>query len=262
MASMQLGGHIATAFAESAQEYAIPSRHQFAIPREDVAAARAHADFTVYRFLLASACVAANHSRLRSLVSFAVRRISIERLTWQSRHFFVRCLVVALFAAALCVNLFAQAPSEYDVKAAYLYNFGKFVKWPQDSTKGPQFLICVLGDNPFNGSLQSVVAGEKVNGKPATVVDLNSARDASPCNILYISRSEERRARHILESIDVRGTLTVSDIPGFLDDGGMIQFVNEGGRIRFDINVAAAQQAGLNLSSELLKVANAVRGHP
>lgn len=166
-------------------------------------------------------------------------------------------MLVLFFAPAL----FAQ--SEYDVKAAYLYNFGKFVKWPESSTKGPQFLICVLGEDPFNGALESTVAGEKVNDKSAVVVHLDATRNASACNILFISRSEERRARRILDSIDITGTLTVSDIPGFLDDErGMIEFVNQGGRIRFNINLGAVQQAGLTMSSELLKVASYVKGKP
>jgi hypothetical protein len=169
-------------------------------------------------------------------------------------------LVLLLCAAT---PLVAQSqPTEYEVKAAYLYNFGKFVKWPEASTKGPQFLICVLGEDPFAGSLDSVVAGEKVNGKPAVVLHLDSSRNASPCNILFLSRSEDRHVRRILESIDQTGTLTVSDIPDFSDEGGMIEFVNQDGRIRFKINVAAAEQAGLNVSSELLKVASALKGKP
>jgi hypothetical protein len=172
-------------------------------------------------------------------------------------------LFVLMFPVLLAPSMSAQAPpSEYDVKAAYLYNFGKFVKWPESSTKGAQFTICVLGDNPFKGALASIVAGEKVNGKPAVVVHPESGRSASDCNILFITRAEQHRVRRILESLDVGGTLTVSDIPGFVEDGGMIQFVNQGGRIRFTINIAAAQQAGLSVSSELLKVASSVKGSP
>lgn len=187
-----------------------------------------------------------------------------ESLTRRSHRGLCRGAICFLLLSAVFASLpmSAQGPTEYDVKAAYLYNFGKFVKWPESSTKGPQFLICVLGSDPFKGSLESTVAGEKVNDKPAVVLHLNSTRNASACNILFISRTEEHEVRRVLESIDISGTLTVSDIPGFAAEGGMIEFVNQAGRIRFTINLASAQQAGLNVSSELLKVASSVRGHP
>ena len=154
-----------------------------------------------------------------------------------------------------------QKPTEYAVKAAYLYNFGKFVKWPADSqaARGASFSICILGDDPFGASLQQTVAGETIAGKPAAVKRISRARDAAGCNILYIGPNQDRRVAEILAAVDKQSTLTVSDIPEFTDRGGMIGFVLESGRVRFQINLAAAQEARLTLSSELLKVAAEVK---
>ena len=241
---MKAGGYIATASVIPTEDSVLPGeRLNFVIPSEHVSASRGTFCFP-----------------LRTPASPVVCS-SFKNQKSKTKNFPLVCLLLALLTA-FSTPARAQSPGEYDVKAAYLYNFGKFVRWPESATKGPQFLICVLGDDPFNGTLQSTVAGEMVNGKPAVVEHLTSARNASPCNILFISRSERNRVRHILDSIDIGGTLTVSDISGFAEEGGMIQFVNEDGRIRFTINLPAAERAGLNMSSELLKVASAVKGHP
>ncbi len=154
-------------------------------------------------------------------------------------------------------------PSEYAVKAAYLYNFGKFVKWPADSKPGrnANFSICVLGQDPFGTSLDATVEGENISGKPVVVRRVTSAREGSSCNMLYISPSERGRLPEILAAVGKDSTLTVSDMPEFIQRGGMIEFVMDSGRVRFQINLEAAQAAGLNLSSELLKVAMNVKGH-
>lgn len=171
-------------------------------------------------------------------------------------------LRVVLAVLALALPALAQsAPTEYDVKAAYLYNFGKFVKWPPN-TSDPTLDICILGDDPFGDSLRSMVAGETIAGKPATVRNVDSVHNIAGCNILFISRAASRRLQAILENVGNKPVLTVSDISGFNDDGGIIEFVNQSGRVRFNINLTAAQRAGLNLSSELLKVANYVKGKP
>src|SRR5689334_21672326 len=106
-------------------------------------------------------------------------------------------------------------PTEYAVKAAYLYNFGKFVRWPADSRAGrsPNFSICVIGQDPFGAALDGTVEGENIAGKPAVVRRIASARDATSCNILYISPSERGRLSDILAALGKDSPLTVSDIP-------------------------------------------------
>jgi hypothetical protein len=177
---------------------------------------------------------------------------------------FLRFLTVVIASAFFTATaLLAQQgkPSEYQVKAAYLYNFGRFVKWPDGiaAGKGDSFPVCVLGRDPFGPILDSTLAGEALEGKPVVIRRITKPPDAADCRILFVSSTEENHLKEILAAIDQAGVLTVSDIPGFSRRGGMIQFVVEGDRIRFEINLATAESAKLVLSSELLKVAAAVR---
>lgn len=169
--------------------------------------------------------------------------------------------VAAFMLAVLGLLSTAQAqrtpPTEYEVKAAYLYNFGKFVEWPsgEAATKDESFEICVLGDDPFGAALDSAVTGATINGKNVAVKRITKAQEIDGCRILFISSSESERLPGILGSLDKANVLTVSDMPQFSQRGGMIQFVLDGKRVRFEVNLTNAQGAGLNLSSELLKVA-------
>jgi len=174
--------------------------------------------------------------------------------------FSVEAVVWVLLAGGI---LFAQQPkpSEYQVKAAYLYNFGKFVKWPANvpADKGDSFNVCVLGKDPFGPTLDSALAGEALDGKPVEIRRISRPQDAGDCRVLFISSTEGNHLKEILTALDQSGVLTVSDLPGFTRRGGMIEFVLEGDRIRFEINLANAESARLILSSELLKVAASVK---
>ena len=176
-----------------------------------------------------------------------------------------QCLtaIIVMWALLHIPVLQAQQPkvSEYQVKATYLYNFGRFVQWPPNATarKSDSFSICVLGQDPFGPSLDSTVAGETLDGKPLAAKRISTPRDAGECRILFISLTEENHLKEILMALDESGILTVSDMPAFSRRGGMIQFVLEGDKVRFEINLAKAETAKLTLSSELLKVATTVR---
>ena len=180
-------------------------------------------------------------------------------------HAAVLVVVWALIGAS---PLHAQQsrPAEYEVKATYLYNFARFVEWPvrAEATKGDSFVICVLGQDPFGPALGAILAGEAINGKSVLLKRISRAQDAVICRILFISSSEDGRLKDILTALDKTGVLTVSDMPNFSQRGGMIQFVLDGNRIRFAVNLTPAQDAGLRVSSELLKVAISVRrdSHP
>jgi hypothetical protein len=117
----------------------------------------------------------------------------------------------------------------------------------------------VIGRDPFGAVLDSTLAGETIDGKSMAVKRIRAAKDAVGCRILFVSASEEPQLSQILEVIGRSGVLTVSDLPGFTARGGMIQFVSQENRVRFEVNLTAAEQANLKLSSELLKVATAVR---
>jgi hypothetical protein len=151
-------------------------------------------------------------------------------------------------------------PVEYEVKAAFLYNFSKFVRWPAASLQGrDNFAICILGMDPFGAVLDSILAGESVDGRTVHARRISEAREAVACQILFISVSEEKRLKEILVALGKSSTLTVSELSQFVDRGGMIQFLVEDNKVRFRVNLAPAQQAGLMLSSDLLRVAAGIK---
>jgi hypothetical protein len=177
-------------------------------------------------------------------------------------------LTITLLAIALGAvpeNASAQPKaSEYQIKAAYLFDFAKFVKWPSDSVlaRGSDFEICVLGIDPFGGDLDARVSGEKLDGLPVAVRRLIDVAESKTCRVIFISRSEEAHLPALLAALGSSESLTVSDIPRFLKRGGMIEFVPEGSRVRFGINLDSALRSRLRVSSELLKVAkNVISSH-
>ncbi len=177
---------------------------------------------------------------------------------WAAAVFLVWTLV-----AVPCPWAQSPKPTDYDVKAVYLYNFGRFVEWPTSVTiKNDSFTVCVLGQDPFGPALDSTLAGETIGGKSVTAKRISSPQEAISCQILFMSSGEDSRVNKIIETLDKGAVLTVSDMPQFSQRGGMIQFVLEGKKVRFEVNLTAVQRAGLTLSSELLKVATTVRRNP
>lgn len=150
-------------------------------------------------------------------------------------------------------------PTESQVKAAYLYNFGKFVRWQADRVPNSGLLeICILGKDPFGAVLDSTIAGESIDGRNITVKRITKVQEAASCSVLFISVSEAGKLPPILAAAQRFNALTVGDLPHFVDQGGMIGFVMQEGRIRFEVNRTAAEESHLLLSSELLKIATKV----
>jgi hypothetical protein len=145
--------------------------------------------------------------------------------------------------------------SEYQVKAAFLYNFGKFVEWPTNdfaSTNTP-LLIGIYGENPFGNDLPAVIQNKYIDGHPVITREV-SLDELKGCQILFISRSEQKNLNEILKALDGAGVLTVTENLS-TESGVMINFVLENDRIRFEINNTAAEKVGLKLSSKLLTLA-------
>jgi hypothetical protein len=152
----------------------------------------------------------------------------------------------------------AQGISEYQVKAAYLYNFAKFVDWPDDSFASPTapIRLCVLNDRSFQTQLEQIVIGKNIIGHPVLAIPVETGEESRDCQVLFISSS--RQPRHIFDSLQGASVLTVGETTGFLDEGGMINFIIEGNQVHFQVNQKAATKARLRMSSRLLSLAKVV----
>lgn len=149
-------------------------------------------------------------------------------------------------------------PTEYQIKAAFIYNFALFVEWPSRSfaeTNSPM-TIGVLGKNVFGDSLEQAVSGKAIKGHPLRFKAYSSMAEATNCQVLFISTSEKGRLSKILARLQGTSTLTVTEnTDDFIGDGGMINLVIVDNKVRFQINNDAAKKAGLIISSKLLSLA-------
>lgn len=150
---------------------------------------------------------------------------------------------------------------EYQVKAAMLYNLTKFVDRPNESAGNAptSFTVCVIGRDPFGSSLDAL-KGRPVKGQKLHVSHLSGSEEIGTCQLLFVSSSEKRNLATILAAANRRSVLTVSDLGRFAASGGMIGFVEVEGKIRLEVNLDAAQNASLKISSQLLKLARVVKG--
>jgi hypothetical protein len=181
-----------------------------------------------------------------------------RRFAFDALPFMMAAMILALLGEG---NPRAERPkpSEYQVKAAFIYNFGRFVTWPaRADNQESGFAICVLGQDPFGVALDAIIAGKVLDGKPVVTKRIARPQDAADCRILFISSTESNHLQEILTALAQAPVLTVSDIPDFLRKGGIIQFVLEENKVKFEVNLTSAESDGLVVSSELLKVASSV----
>jgi uncharacterized protein DUF4154 len=168
---------------------------------------------------------------------------------------------VVLVVAAMAGNGGAQdRVSEYHVKAGFLFHFAELVEWPAGAAGGTQFTICVLGDDPFQGELESTLGGKAIASRPIRIVHLDHPQDAQTCQVLFISDSEDSRLPKIFKDLGKSAVMTVGETDDFVERGGMIRFTTEQDKVRFEINLKAADASGLKISSRLLLLATNVYG--
>jgi len=161
-------------------------------------------------------------------------------------------LLFALLANASSIQVKAQTMNEYQVKAAFIFNFAKFVEWPSDAFgEGGALVVGLIGDDPFGGSLDRL-SGNTANGRTLRIKRFHWGDDLRACQVLFISASEERHLNKIMESIRGTSVLTIGESTQFSQSGGMIRFVIQENKVRFEINASAAGQARLRISSKLL----------
>lgn len=168
--------------------------------------------------------------------------------------------VAATVVAILLLTMTARGDDdsrEYQLKAAFIYNFGQFIEWPDKafSDSGGTFVVAVIGPDPFGDALQNAMQGKKVGDRPIVVKHFESADQAGGCQLLFVPAAEDDGLAEIFKAIADRSILTVGESTSFLSAGGTIQFLIENNKIRFEINLDSANKAGLRISSRLLSLA-------
>jgi len=168
----------------------------------------------------------------------------------------------AALAVVLCISAAAQSiePGAQAIKAAFLYNFTKFIDWPDsafpDATS--PFVVCALADAAFERELRTILEAEHVRGRPVEIRSAGQAADLRSCHMAYFSQAETDRAAKRLVTVSQAPVLTVGEGRRFLERGGLIAFYLEHDRVRFIVRKTAADAAGLQISSKLLRVAREV----
>jgi len=157
----------------------------------------------------------------------------------------------------LALSAVCSAKSIHDLKAAYLYNFIKFISWPTELTDETEFRLCLLGEDPGNDKFK-LLEQRPIHGRSLHVKTISTLSPSDQCTVLFIGTSEEKFLSDIITELGESPTLTVSSIPNFAVQGGTIGFVTLGNVIRFDINLGKATHNQLTISSKLLELANQV----
>jgi hypothetical protein len=162
-----------------------------------------------------------------------------------------------LLACPILDRAQGKATSEYQLKAAFLFNFAKFVDWPSGafpSGKSP-INLCVLGDDPFGDSLDDLIHGKTINNREIDIRRTRKFQELKNCQVVFISDSEANHLAEIFDGLRNSRALVVGESPEFAERGGGIQFYIENGRVRFSVNVDAIQRAQLTISAKLLSLA-------
>ena len=168
-------------------------------------------------------------------------------------------LIISFSPVAMALQPDPQPLREYRIKAAFLYNFAKFVEWPSEAfdDEDSTLILGVFGDDPFGAALQSL-RGKTVRGRRLIIKRFDSLLDLDQCHILFITSSAPQQQQKALESLEGSNVLTVGEMQRFAQMGGIINFVIRKNKLRFEINLDAGKRAGLVISSQLLKLADSV----
>jgi len=170
------------------------------------------------------------------------------------RLFLLIVAVISIFGAS--PGFAAVKPSEQQLKAAYLYNFAKFITWPDTAFSDAEapMVIGVLGKNPFNGELHQLTA-RNVRKRPIEIRYFKSLNELKDCQLLYIASEDEGELKSILKSLSTKPLVTVGEGKKFADSGGIIQFVTKRDRLKFIINLDVAKANGIKIEAQLLSLA-------
>jgi len=186
------------------------------------------------------------------------------RRRWLGLRLAAALLVVVVGALPSRVAAAEGSALEYKVKAGYLFNFPKFIEWPNTAfaSSNAPIVIGVLGEDPFGPMLDEALAGRNVNGRSFVIRRFGPTEDLGTCHILFVSHTEKSRTPNVLESVRGHAVLTVGESEHFARSGGMINFVLVGGQVKLETNPDAAIAANLKISSKLLAASKPVKTEP
>jgi hypothetical protein len=178
-----------------------------------------------------------------------MRRLSTSSRAWGA----------AAVLCAIAVPVRAQPALEYNVKAAMLLNFARFIEWPERAFAHPSAPVdvCVFAPNPFGEALNKALDGETVSGRPLIARDVRTSAESAGCHLLFVPDGSESRASALLRQGGPH-TVTVGESRRFEDMGGAVRLVLDGGRVRFNVNLQPVEQRGIRISARMLKLANRV----
>jgi hypothetical protein len=198
--------------------------------------------------------------RLRSTARQARERKQFGRARAWSRRRTGALAIFLLLAATPRLRAEEATPVEYQVKAAFLLNFAKFIEWPADvfQDEKAQITICILRYDPFGHSLDEILRGKTVNNRQVVARRIVEAEELSACQIVFVSEREEKHLPEVLNRLKGSSVLVAGETGTFAERGGGIQFFLEDHRLRFAVNVDAIRKARLTVSSKLLALAKIV----
>jgi hypothetical protein len=176
-----------------------------------------------------------------------------------------RVLLAALVSMTLgVIRSSAEITKEYEIKAAFLYNFSKFIEWPAQrfAAETDPIVIGVLGRNPFDGEFEKIIRGRQANGRNVVVRIMTSTDEARSAHLVFVTAGEEDRFAAMSAKLREAAVVTVGESDRFATLGGTIIFVRDGDKVRFIINLVSAEAARTRISSQLLKLASEVRRKP
>jgi hypothetical protein len=212
-----------------------------------------------------------SHARIRG---FTKNRILRCMVSYKAGYSALRFTLFCLLVMAICLQAgvsasesdrkLSRTPTEYEVKAAYLYYFAKFVEWPNSffPAADSPIVIGILGEDPFGSALEEAVNGKTVQNRRIAIRRLHTLESVRSCHILFLSFIEPNRYLQVFEQLNNSHVLTVCEYGAKEQESCMINFVLEGGRVQFDVDVEKAHNAGLQLSSKLMMVARVLHNDP
>jgi len=178
-----------------------------------------------------------------------------RRPTW-----LLLALICGVFSHA-SVAYCAAPDNEYAVKAAFLFHFAQLTEWPSDAIRANDpITFCTIGKDPFNGSMEVVLAGKSIRNRSIRIVHLKTSADIQTCQILFIGVEESSHISNLINTLHDMPVLTVGETAGFIEQGGMIGFRSDDDRLRFEINLPASERCRLKLNSVLLSLAKTIIG--